>query len=353
MAQTLSDVRRQDLSLHLFNAYWLKRKHEGRPIQPSKKVKGKGPISPAEDGMVVDEEGNQRWPPRSWTSWPLHPRQVPREEDDLETDSASGINSRPSATLEECLIATTTRFTREKWETRAWQPDTPPKRDMKVEHDEEDMSMTDSKDSSEHQEETPEPDAAETFDTEPESDGGSPGFLSQVWPLAGDTKSKVKLEEEFSSDEEQISRPVPMADDDLIRSIMLPSTRHVLSKLDDLLLGLHKTRQAYAVPKLRRGSDDSDAEAPRSQDSSRSQHPSKSRSRKREHSTSRPGISPSNLANGRRDLNPRDWSEVIGMAHLTGWDRYRRRPCRSPLCKPFWREHDVPNLLFRQHCYRH
>ena len=325
VVQRLADVRREDLSLHLFNAYWLRRNYDRRHIQSSKKGKGKGPISATEDEVVVDEEGNQRWPPRSWTSWPLHPSQVPREEDDLGIDSGGRHNSRPSAMLEECLIATTTRFARERWKSRAWQPDTPPKRDMKVEHDEEDISMTDYRDFPDHQEETPESDAAETFNTEPESDGDSPGFLSQVWPLPGDMKPNVKLEDESYSDEEQTPRPVPMADDDLVRSIVLPSTRHVLSKLDDLLLGLHKTRQAYAVPKLSGDSDDSekstiDAETSRSRSRSRAQYHSTSRSRKRKHSNSDYGPSSSNLANGRRDLNPRDWSDVIGMAYLTGWD---------------------------------
>ena len=347
--QRLADVRRQDLSLHLFNAHWLKRKHDRHPDQSSKRGKGKIPTSPIEDEIVIDEEGNQRWPPRSWTSWPLHPSQVPRERDDLDTNSADGINVRPSAALEECLIAKTTRFARERWESRAWQPDTPPKRDMKVEHDEEDMSMNDSKDFYEHQEETTESDAAETFNTEPESDGDSPGFLSQVWPLPGDTKPNVKLEDDSYSDKEQTPRPVPMADDNLIRSIVLPSTRHVLSKLDDLLLGLHKTRQAYALPKLRRDSDDSekstsDAGTSRSHSRFRSQHRNRSRSRKRKHSISRPGTSPTNFANGRRHLNPRDWSDVIGMAHLTGWDPAIVDRAAARCADLFREEHDVPNV---------
>ena len=326
VAQALANVRHEDLSLHLFNAYWLKRQHEGRFGQASKKSKGKGQARADEDEVVVDEEGSQRWPPRSWTSWPLPPDQVPREEETRDTDLEGEIGSRPSATLEDCLIATTTRFAREQWNARTWQPDVPLKRDMKVDHNEEGMSMTDSKDISEHESITPESDAADTFDTEPESDGGSPGFLSQVWPLPGETKSNVKLGDDCFGDEEPILRPVPIADNDLVRSVVLPSTRHVLSNLDELLLGLHKTRQAYAVPKLREDSDESekstiDAEASQNQSRQRWQRHSRSRSRKRKSSSaSRPGTSSSTPANSRRDLNPRDWSDIIGMAHLTGWD---------------------------------
>ena len=47
-------------------------------------------------------------------------------------------------------------------------------------------------------------------------------------------------------------RPVMMADDDLATTLLRTSIQHILSKLDDLLLGLHRARAAYASTRPRK-----------------------------------------------------------------------------------------------------
>ena len=263
-ALSLDRVRSQDLSIHLFNAFHLKRKVQataGGDSKRSRKGKERAPSVLSTSGYD-DEDLPRRTEGRSglaksWTAWPLPPDQVPREE--LlppavgEDEYRAKPDPRPSANLEECVIATATKLARERWDARKWESEEEPapvfKRDMKVEHPE-DAEMT-----------TPEEDLPdeEGQDTEEEDDISAPAqaedepmFFSQPFSFYDEADgdmppSRNTQDQSDAGISEPERRPVPLADDSKARQYFLPSARHILSKLDDLLLGLHKARSAYAA----------------------------------------------------------------------------------------------------------
>ncbi|KAI5268211.1 hypothetical protein E4T47_07808 [Aureobasidium subglaciale] len=195
-------------------------------------------------------------------------------------------------------------------------------------------------------------------------------------------ESSVKDEDEKVEDKNP-ARPVFSADDDRSRRILDPTVNHIISKLDKLLLALHQSRQAH-VHRPRDGdtSDSSARSNSRSRSSPNKSSNKKSVKKSDKASQSQTGIaplrqsrrtgsasasratspqdlvmyddsgedetwepektrrqsrSPSNRASspepdvqttspsGRKRRNPprpglRDWSEVLGIASLTGWD---------------------------------
>ena len=166
-------------------------------------------------------------------------------------------------------------------------------------------------------------------------------------------------------------KPVLMADDERAREILQPTIHHILAKLDHLLMGLHQARQAYlpgAYDSASETQTDAD-ELPEAESGKRSiSGRSKSRSRVSKNELSRdasmrstrrsrgrsksvaspnsdfqdaqnvssPSRSPSRKPRRRRSRSPesrarllrksqarlglRDWSDVLGIASMKGWD---------------------------------
>ncbi|KAG9663273.1 hypothetical protein KCU64_g1418, partial [Aureobasidium melanogenum] len=202
----------------------------------------------------------------------------------------------------------------------------------------------------------------------------------------------IKDEAEKTEDKD-LARPVFSADDDRSHALLDPTVSHVMSKLDRLLLALHQSRQAHSL--RTRDGDTSDSSArsnsrsrstpnksssktsnKRAKKSSEPQTATRTRHSLRTGTASRPSSpadlvvfddsgedetyepekpkrrsrSPSNRASstepepqttspsGKKRRNTRkpglrDWSEVLGMASLIGWDpavieRTRQR-CRD------------------------
>ena len=334
VAQTLDQLRSQNLSIHIFNAYALKRQGQAAIRQRQRRRKGKERARSPESGSDSEAQQDTNFiPPRTWTAWPLAPNQVPRETElsDLDDYEAYRMapDSRPSATLEDCVIATTTRLARERWRSRKWASEskipapTSLKRVIKVEQGI-DVDMNESQQRSADAE----GEGAATVSAESES--GSEVFESRPWdedeqPTIETQVVGVKSEAD-GSDTESERRPTPIADEDAAKSVLLPSTRHLLSKVDDLLIGLHHARQAYATtrphaPKNEKGDD---SEEPVSAESERPNTDTQ-RPRKRKRSKSSPANTrsdhPSKHPRQSKDpLGLRDWSDVMGMAALTGWD---------------------------------
>lgn len=337
VAEALDQRRSQDLSIHLYNAYALKRKGEAVASQSKKRRKAKERANSADDDDddASDMEQSSGFvPPRGWTLWPLPPDQVPRDTYTSISDDAAyamAPDTRPSATLEDCLIATTTRLAREKWTSRKWEPKSMDE-NTKAQHDQGVDTAGGAATSSRF-----ESDAAETLETD-DSESGSEVFESQRWDLEQkpvSPKPATNADDRDETRSEADQRPTPIADDDLARVLLLPATRHILSKYDSLLMGLHHARQAYATTlsssnRSLRATGDSEPEEIHDSSSS---HISRRRKRKRKRSvsvrstTSEGGDTSTNISSqGRRPrrlrprLNPRDWSDVVGMAALTGWD---------------------------------
>ncbi|KIW98695.1 uncharacterized protein Z519_00356 [Cladophialophora bantiana CBS 173.52] len=348
VALSLDRVRSQDLSIHLFNAFGLKRKlgqQSGREAKRSKKGKERASSILSTAAECDDERllgrgnGGRYGLSKSWTAWPMPPDQVPREEllprTVLEGEYRVKGETRPSANLEEWLIATATRIARERWNARQWEEDLTSAVsldwDTKVDYGDVDVSAPEDvlDDDDDHQEVAEEAEALHLPETTEE-----PVFYSQAFSFSDDDQEKGPVsggEEKRGSDTDDVERrPVPLADDEKARGYFLASARHILRKVDDLLLGLHKARYAYAAKSQsnRRGKN-SHSPGDDTSDFSRGRSGSRPALRQKARSSSAytdlssaSTTSITSRARSRRveNLGLRDWSDVIGMASLTDWD---------------------------------
>ena len=311
--EALDETRSQDLSLHLLNAHGLERASH----QPARKLRAEwdceGQTSSL-DNRESEEQATFHYP-RSWTAWPLPPDQVPRESQSQTSDEVNEgiLGERPSAELEELLLAHVMRVARQRWQSRPWDAGYGSKLRSK-----EERSAGLARASTER---TMETDAANSASSESELGEGM--IVSQVYLAESDEEvaEDIKPKTQYSSEsEDQDDAPTPMADNNVARNLLLPSVRQTLSKLDDLLGALHKARRSYssALPYPDENYEtDTDTSGP-----------GRSRSRKRRRS--QPRHLPNDAADGnrgnltssqpRRELGLRDWSDVVGMAALSGWD---------------------------------
>lgn len=342
VALSLDRERSQDLSIHLFSAYSLKREAE-LPLQGnSKRQKGKRrdfslPSTPGQENHNEYQPPNKKSLSRmmkSWTAWPMPPDQVPREEllppTSLEGAHRANVGFQPSADLEEWLVATATRFARERWESRKLETQSEAKQSIAPMQNTNAVELATASDVApdEADDENEEEEAGQ--DMPPLGDGeGQEIFFSQPAKYYDEDDSEVpdsiKGEESADDTAEIGRRPVPLADDERARNYFLPSARHILSKLDDLFLGLHKTRYAYVAKPLRKERGRySQSRTPESHSRSRSHSrpASKRGGRSTSVDTDVSGISAASGGRSRRidALGLRDWADVMGMASMTGWD---------------------------------
>jgi hypothetical protein len=316
LARGIDRARATDLSLHSCGAFALRRelagdarwgRGRGRPVKGNVKGKGKAKASDVDGDRdesldeEEDESPNDPAPvpigsyslPKTWTAWPMPAHQVPRDELlprlGAEGEYRAKPDMRSSAALEECLIATATRFSRERWNRRDWQADEDKDKDeieddemegkRPLRHGDDQISEDDQQgdavgdegqEISDLEEDDGDNNNAEEQDVAPEDqdqdqdqeeDPDYPMFTSQPYASpshssftseAG-TSSRIKNEPSSPSHSHSSllntlasARPVPLADDTQARELFSPSARHVLTKLDDLLLALHKARAAYA-----------------------------------------------------------------------------------------------------------
>jgi len=241
-----------------------------------------------EEEKSADEENHTFVPPRSWTAWPVEADDVPREGEQIGPEDEDEVytlrrreREKPSRELEEILMGLSLKFAKEKFNAR-----------------EEDDSGDDVKD--------------EKIGTKVEPIGVSED-------ASNDEQEEVIIPKEASEPpaSKVVLKPVVSADDDRSRILLLPSIRHTLSRLDDILIALHharKTCRQYASD----SEPDTDAES-KSKSRSRSlansevnlseatsdddTHSSKSKrlpGRPRKHAPlpGRPRVDPSNIQEG-------------------------------------------------------
>ncbi|KAL7956136.1 RNA polymerase I-specific transcription initiation factor domain-containing protein [Trichoderma compactum] len=221
--QSMEAVEGQDLAIHLYNAYALKRR--GRDSQT------------AQDVTVTLENGEQGiWaPPRVWTAWPLNESRVPqqkhvRREDD---DGYGRFTFRkaerrmPSSELYEELGATILRLAGERFH--------------KIKAREQRKTVL----ASIEAEVTP------LHQGESQREGQDTSGVSD--PSSED--EKMMIDDEGGEDEAALPKskkgaipgtkePVMSSNDDLSYEIIRPSARHILSQLDSTLQILHNARVA-------------------------------------------------------------------------------------------------------------
>jgi len=356
----LNNSRASDLGAHLYNAFALKEKaNSARAGRPGVRSHSRSrPRSTGDDHSEVPFA-----PPDVWTAWPLRARDVSRENASdgfKRTHLTVHNNDRPSAALEETLVATILRTAKEKWSDRLWEPEKPrvdrAKRDWKAEIDLTKQQLRESgllDDEGEdvklsrHEIEGRDTEGVDDVSVVDDSSLASspeaniptdvPTFSSQAFAAAAASSSSEDESEASVTDDD---RPVFSADDEEARRVLLPSTRHLLSKVDDLLVGLHKARVAYAVrdhgsqPRSRSatsGAATTDDER-FTRFGSRAASRKRGRKRKRSHSSreddsgcettksrSRTRSAFRQFGTKGKGYGLRDWSDVLGMAALTGW----------------------------------
>lgn len=309
--ETMNKIRSQDLSIHLYNAHAFKQRVRAtNSIAKFKPTKGKGKRNAEADSSFI--------PPSYWAAWPMPPDEVPREGEkvveskDEEWTFKMDDDPRPSAVLEDCLIAEVGKAARKRLEMREWEGGI-----LGLVHSDSDSSSV----------------ADEGAESKMEDEGGKKG------PMKLDVDTVAM-------------RPILLADEDKIRRIARPEVRRILERLDDLLQSLHDQRAAYSLvskgsssntddERLRpdkkkkvaqlqisetkrkplAGKSNKQTRAPSQPSGDESSHSDNEPSRPTSTAASTTTHPGSRSSSKRRhdQQNPRDWSDVLGMAALTGW----------------------------------
>ncbi|RWA10138.1 hypothetical protein EKO27_g4969 [Xylaria grammica] len=263
----LNKIRNQDLSTHLYNAFALKHRHSRRKARDVANPVPNQDVDTA-TGQPVQED---KWvPPNAWTAWPLPANAVPRPEFMGRTDPADEDLTfrmqtpyRPKTELEEAVSATMLRFAKEKFQARqaAAQRDEDTSGQGLASGDEEDSST--------------------------EMSSAPRRAKSRSRSKLGSKSRSVKYESASEGEmididgprmENQSSTPPPTmllktvvaTDDELSYTLLRPSVRAILAKLDTTLVVLHNAQESKM---------NCPSESEASDASSRSQSCSRSRSR--------------------------------------------------------------------------
>ncbi|KAI1635088.1 RNA polymerase I-specific transcription initiation factor-domain-containing protein [Biscogniauxia mediterranea] len=253
----LNEIRNQDLSIHLYNAFALKQRH-------NKAQDIKAPVA-GEDiniatGQIIEQDA---WVPhRSWTAWPMHADKVPHqtfmkrtEDSDEKFTLRKAVQKFPSTALEETLAAAILRTAKDKFKARPCAELVTSSLDSGLEGDDDG------------------PDA-DTFSTTKRA--RSQSRSTKYHNATEDEKMEIddiqaKIPP-YVPLQKRCYKPIVATDDDLSHAILRPSIRHVLSQLDETLMILHNAQDSM----LNYQSDSADSDA--SDSSRRGQRLSRSRS---------------------------------------------------------------------------
>ncbi|KAK5256404.1 hypothetical protein LTR16_003335, partial [Cryomyces antarcticus] len=400
LISSMANSRADDLSVHLYNAHAMKAKlYSPESIAGTRSWQNKERWI---GGIAGDVKTKPWYPGRMWTAWPLEPEIVPRVEEQFGVAKIEeGIerwtmrretSGMPSEDLEDSVMASVLRQAKERFEGRDWEgeggsktkPDVvrgPVQEDGRLKAEEPEESRRGStRSTASRRSSVPQ---TRTTSRAPSLQSDDSAYQALVSDNLSDPNSPRRSDEELSSDDldnaadddgqlstshalnEDLPKPVIMADDEKARRILQPSIRHILTDFDGLLSGLHRARRSHynyndsddseddtfrgvRIRKRRRKSKakvpenggtsilekaghpraakrisnaDSDSGSAYTNDSKSmvsSQSPSPS-------SSAAPSMG--NQQNPRyerarrmREIGLRDWSDVIGMASIIGWD---------------------------------
>lgn len=334
-AEALEAMRAKDLAAHLFNAFALRKRARDRTH---------GRIG--QHGVQGDEMHDFFTPPPRWGAWPMLASEVPRangssrvaegktygDADDGAWTLRMPCDLRPSAELEECLIAFFQKVAKERFNARGWRR----------------VRVADRRR------------RPASASSQPEDDDSNSNNNNI------NNNNTDEYETELNSEPDPADagplRPVVQADDDKARWQLRPLARRILAEVDKLLTGLHHAQKAtvgyengFAGEWLSdSGSQTTTSVSPGRQTStrrglSRSQSRGRRRSRKdssgsksascrrllsdkatahvkqdlsaarRSQSRGRTSNEPRRQSSSRARQGLRDWSDVLGIAALTGW----------------------------------
>ncbi|KAI1378834.1 hypothetical protein F4677DRAFT_381004 [Hypoxylon crocopeplum] len=268
----IKEIQDRDLSVHLYDAFALKQRH--RKQQDG--LASDGPIPGkdinAETGQLIKPDD---WlPQRTWTAWPMRADKVPPQ--DFARTQFDDSNERftfrkathemPSTALEEVISATILRTAKEKFNARPWvKPDVS---GVEAETEEGESEYVDSDGKTVRSE------SGSRSRSRSRSRSKSKSVKHEN--ASGDERMDVDIDRYPEDDGPPVPykkrrfKPTTSADDDLSYSLLRPSVRHIITKLDATLTILHNTQESA----LNYHSDSADSEA---SDSSRYTRRSSSR----------------------------------------------------------------------------
>ena len=304
LVASLGQLQAKDLSVHLYNSFKLGQSN--RIPDPSWRTR-------SSEVLGETNQATQWIPPKVWTAWPLPPDIVPREHDEArwEDGAVPSVShhfspGRPGQHLREMLVAQILRTAKDRFYERQWE-------------------------------------GAPLSETTTTAQEPQPHDLGRV--------ANEKPSAEHDQDTHG-QKPVVMADDQRASEILQATVQHILTKLDDLLMGLHHARNANLhvedseieshghtsersksrgrpQKKKRKASKlDESTEAshdvpdhPRSDSDSYNPSRTSSGSQRRiQHARSHSRRSRSQKFHDRKGrLGLRDWSDVLGIASMVGW----------------------------------
>lgn len=313
LAESLVSLRGNDLAAHLYNAHKWK-----QALRTPETAAAAGIAARKTKWIPKTGDGQKQWyPERTWTEWPLEPTIVPGVHEKHRKKLPKLDRTSPIIQLREELISVASRHVRFEWLERK-----------------------------------PESLNSQTFArprSRPQSRSGSrtPSVPPTDLPDELDEKEAKSAETK-----EEASRPVICADEDRSEALLQPLVMSSLAKFDELLMALHHNRAGqFAMAdddaslhlrnsSLSRSRSKSVTNAyfrRMSSDRSRDISPAKEQTERplkrkrtdddqdepRGRSTRRSVSVSSSVSSTRGDgpeRNPRDWSEVLGLAALISWD---------------------------------
>lgn len=160
---------------------------------------------------------------------------------------------------------------------------------------------------------------------------------SEATEFENELGSLFKDDSTIYAEQESVNgiKPVIMRDDDIATKVLLPSIRHIMAQLDQLLMGLHHARDSYAYQERLKPARDPNSTrlltrgyqpkkscpSTTSVSENDSVHEGSSRPKlgsSRDRSRSPPRKKPRSRMKTR--TTKRDWGDVLGVASMTGWD---------------------------------
>ena len=315
----LQAAENDDLAAHVYNAHAIKQADYTADEQRSEVESLESDISKRALRDVKPYHSKSRWtrqgvwrPKESWTAWPLDPKDVPSEAERWTKSSVpnplesgrndylrGGLDSgKPSNELEELVLVEMIQHARRRVELRA--------------HLSTDLEAN-----------------GESSESSSSESLRNAGRLERSEMEVTDVSSReqsIDLDQENVEVEESSesgysfqgdARPYAFpADDHKAQRLLQPTVREILRQLDDLLMGLHRSRRNHVYDQV------SDISVASPKGSDRKSHGrSKKRKRSIENGVRKTSVESSSAnEHDRHTLHARDWSEVIGMSLLTGWD---------------------------------
>jgi hypothetical protein len=301
--------------------------------------------SQAQRSKIIPWQSRNRWvkskkpelaiPPSEWTSWPLDPHEVPLSDEWFDNTKFGSPSYRPikkqklakpSAEMEEILCDIAIKKCRRRWQHdfRGSSLDSQESRTPRLHSDRRNIE-TFQMDVSTHSADS---------STIPPSD------LSHVSVSDVESTSTEILRDKHSQQpgfpfraiekgmpyNQQVLTPAFSADDELSHQILRPSMRHILFNLDKLFTGLYHSRinqdKANTYAQIFNDTQQKGGTTPEPQFSPILEYTTgtKSDTHRGRKWTAEDGPSMPHRLDSPSLPGPRDWSELLGMATITGWD---------------------------------